>query len=153
DARRVLWRSEVRRQPRWCRFSIGGLALQRHRGARASSMTRELFDVVVIGSGAGGAPLAAALAEGGARVLVLEKGPRHRLQDFTHDEIAMCRRDFFVPFVDDDPHTLRRNDTEVAERTREGWISQCVGGGTVHMSGFAYRLQASDFQLASRTGG
>ena len=37
----------------------------------------ETFDVVVVGSGAGGAPLAARLALGGLRVLVLEAGHEH----------------------------------------------------------------------------
>jgi choline dehydrogenase len=36
------------------------------------------FDYVIVGSGAGGAPLAARLAEQGYRVLVLEAGPDHR---------------------------------------------------------------------------
>src|SRR4051794_24246949 len=38
------------------------------------------FDYVIVGSGAGGAPLAARLAEHGHRVLVLEAGPG-RLED------------------------------------------------------------------------
>src|ERR1035437_7532096 len=34
-------------------------------------------DFCVVGAGAGGAVLAAEIAEGGARVVVLEQGPRH----------------------------------------------------------------------------
>ena len=49
--------------------------------------TREQVDVVVIGSGAGGAPVAAVLAEAGARVVVLEKGPYYTSRDFIHDEL------------------------------------------------------------------
>lgn len=110
-------------------------------------------DVVVIGSGAGGAPVALTLAAAGARVVVLEKGPYYSIRDFTHDEIAVCRRDFFVPYLRDDPHTIRRNGGTHAEQTREGWTSQCVGGATVHMSGFSYRLKEQDFRLKTLTGG
>lgn len=114
---------------------------------------QEIFDVVVVGSGAGGAPVATLLAEAGARVLVLEKGPYYSLRDLTHDEIAICRRDFFVPFAADDPHVVRRGANADPERTRDGWTSQCVGGGTVHMSGFWYRLHEEDLRLATLTGG
>ncbi len=113
----------------------------------------EEFDVVVIGSGAGGAPVAAVLAEAGARVVILEKGPYYTSADFVHDEVKICRRDFWVPYLDDEPHTIRGSEAEPARRTRSGWTSACVGGATVHMSGFFYRLQPSDFRLAERTGG
>lgn len=36
------------------------------------------FDVIIVGTGAGGAPLAANLAEAGYRVLALEAGDDHR---------------------------------------------------------------------------
>jgi len=114
---------------------------------------REAVDVVVVGSGAGGAPVALCLAEAGARVLVLEKGPYYTVRDFTHDEVSVCRRDFWVPWEHLDPHTIRKAGEPEARVTREGWVSQCVGGGTVHMSGFFYRLHAEDFRLATLTGG
>ena len=113
----------------------------------------EQADVVVIGSGAGGAPVAAVLAEAGARVVILEKGPYYTSGDFIHDEVKICRRDFWVPYLDDEPHTIRKSEDEPAKRTRSGWTSACVGGATVHMSGFFYRLKPSDFRLAEMTGG
>lgn len=42
---------------------------------------RDRFDLVIVGSGAGGAPLAYELARAGRSVLVLEKGPLLRTQD------------------------------------------------------------------------
>lgn len=109
-------------------------------------------DVVVVGSGAGGAPVAHTLARAGAEVLVLEKGPRYARGDFLHDEIDSCRRDFFVPFPKDDPHTLRRDPIARAHPTNAGWISRCVGGGTVHMSGFFFRFHPDDFRIVSEHG-
>ena len=44
-------------------------------------MARDQFDAVIIGSGAGGAPIAYELARAGQSVLVLEKGPLFRTQD------------------------------------------------------------------------
>ncbi|MBI5507280.1 MAG: GMC family oxidoreductase [Deltaproteobacteria bacterium] len=113
---------------------------------------REQVDVVVVGSGAGGAPIAATLAEAGASVVVLEKGPYYTIRDFTHDEVGICRRNFFVPFPDDDPHVLVK-DGAAPVRTAEGFTSQCVGGATVHMSGFTYRLKEQDLRLRTLLGG
>jgi choline dehydrogenase-like flavoprotein len=51
-------------------------------------------DVAVVGSGAGGGTVAkelAPLARQGRRVLVLEKGPRLRDEEFTGDELEMSR--------------------------------------------------------------
>src|SRR5206468_5346101 len=64
-------------------------------------------DVVVVGSGAGGAPVAFELARGGARVVVLEKGRSLSPEELIHDELRVCRRNLFVPYISDEPHTLR----------------------------------------------
>ncbi|CAN0595809.1 unnamed protein product, partial [Laminaria digitata] len=115
-------------------------------------MSEEQVDVVIVGSGAGGAPVAWTLAKSGASVLVLDKGPRYRVQNFLHDEIAVCRRDFWVPWIDEDPHVLHRGGSKEPELSTAGWLAQCGGGGTVHMSGFFFRLHPKDFALASNYG-
>ena len=51
-------------------------------------------DVCVIGSGAGGAVLAAGLAEAGHRVLLMEEGPRYSRQGWDGDE-ARAYRDLY----------------------------------------------------------
>ncbi|MEO1334030.1 MAG: GMC family oxidoreductase, partial [Myxococcota bacterium] len=112
----------------------------------------ERFDAVIVGSGAGGAPVAYTLAQAGAKVLVLEKGPRFRRTDHQHDEIISCRRDTFIPYPEDDPHTIRRDPDASAHPTNAAWTSRCVGGGTVHMSGFFFRLHPEDFRIASTFG-
>jgi choline dehydrogenase-like flavoprotein len=49
-------------------------------------------DVCVVGAGAGGAVVAAELAEAGAKVIVLEEGPRHHTDDFTARPPGMLAR-------------------------------------------------------------
>ena len=56
-------------------------------------MTTERCGVAIVGSGAGGGTVAQALAPlvaAGKRVLVLERGPRFRDQDFTGRELEMA---------------------------------------------------------------
>ncbi|MBI5543702.1 MAG: GMC family oxidoreductase [Deltaproteobacteria bacterium] len=116
-------------------------------------MAMDEADVVIIGSGAGGAPVAAALAEAGARVVVLEKGPYYTVRDFVHDEVRICLRDFWVPYPSDDPHVLVKEEGGEGVNSNEYWTGLCVGGGTVHMTGYCYRFKESDFRLATLTGG
>lgn len=115
--------------------------------------TGEVVDACVVGSGAGGASVALALARAGLRVVVLEKGPRLRREQFVHDELSIVRRNLFVPFVADEPHLARARVDEQAELGTFGWISCVVGGGTVHWAGYAFRLHPDDFRRRTITGG
>ncbi|MBI3890323.1 MAG: GMC family oxidoreductase [Candidatus Wallbacteria bacterium] len=61
-------------------------------------MREKEFDVVIVGSGAGGGAVAAELgplAATGARVAVLEWGPKVREQEFTGRELEMANRLYF----------------------------------------------------------
>ena len=61
----------------------------------AATVTRDVqraADVVVVGTGAGGAVVAATLAEAGARVLLLEEGAYHRTEEFTARPLDMVAR-------------------------------------------------------------
>lgn len=122
-----------------------------HESLSRVSHRREEFDAIIVGSGAGGGPVAQILSEAGLEVLVLEKGPWYTKRDFVHDEIAMSRRDMFIPSPELDPHVVIEGEGN-ARRTNDGWTSRCVGGGTVHMSGFFMRLHPEDFRMKTLIG-
>src|SRR5262249_8258976 len=100
----------------------------------------------------GGAPMALVLARAGFKVVLLEKGGHYKKEDFVHDEILMSRRNFFMPLPWEEPHLVRRGESAKYERTNSAWTANCVGGGTVHMSGYFYRLKPVDFRLRSELG-
>ena len=110
------------------------------------------MDVVVVGSGAGGAPMALELGRAGFKVVVLEKGAFYKKEHFVHDEILNSRRNFFMPLPWEEPHLLRQGAGGKYERSNAAWTANCVGGGTVHMSGYFYRLKPVDFRQKTELG-
>ncbi len=115
-------------------------------------MSKDSVDVCIIGSGAGGAPLALELGRAGFKVVLLEKGAWYQQTDFVHDEILNSRRNFFMPLPWDEPHLWRTGSDQPFTRSNEAWTANCVGGGTVHMSGFFYRLKPVDFRMKTELG-
>ena len=113
-------------------------------------------DVVIIGSGAGGGPLALALSRAGCKVLVLEKGPLYSRGDYCHDEILASEQSgFFIPRASQDPHVVVMHGPEgplEPETSNLGWIGSCVGGGTVRMGGYLFRLHPDELRLRSLYG-
>ena len=108
------------------------------------------FDAVVVGSGAGGAPVACRLCEAGWKVLLIERGRAYQRSDFDRDEIEWSRRDRFVPSPRTDPHTRRSDEGQRAGLTSDGWISTVLGGGTVHMGAYLLRAHPDDARQQSR---
>lgn len=129
------------------------------------------FDVVIIGSGAGGAPIANRLAKQGKTVLVIEKGPLLRASqqddaqrsDFRRDELyaSSAEKIFKVaglrntgasyysshvePDINDEPHVYRGGDGDYG--TIEGYTAQVVGGGTQLYGGVSLRFTPTDLAL------
>lgn len=141
-------------------------------------MAEEHVDVVVIGSGAGGAPLTHTLVNAGRQVLMLEKGPLLRTQyqspdglsDFKRDEtfatgsekritvpgMANIGDSYFSshvePDINDEPHVYEGDDGK-DRATIEGYTAQVVGGGTQLYGGVSLRFTPDDFRLASSNEG
>lgn len=86
-------------------------------------------DVVVIGSGAGGATVAAELAEAGFDVLVVEEGSYYETRDFTADTSAMVRQ-----LYRDGGATMALGSPPIL--FQEG---RAVGGSTVINGGMSWR--------------
>ena len=107
-------------------------------------MQNERFDIVVIGSGAGGGTIARALASTSARILVLERG------DFVPQEAENW-----------DPGAVWK---QLRYRVDERWLDRqgrefqpythyCVGGNTKFWGSVLYRLRREDFQAVEHTDG
>ncbi|MGB6019755.1 MAG: FAD-dependent oxidoreductase, partial [Sulfurimonadaceae bacterium] len=113
-------------------------------------------DICIIGSGAGGAPVAYTLAQAGFKVIVLEKGPLYNENDFKKDEIAVARRSLYTPKLQDEQHVIETfdEDGEVVRETGEEsgwnfWNGSMVGGSSNLMSGYFHRMKPNDFRLKS----
>ena len=118
----------------------------------------EKYDVCIVGSGAGGSPIAYELSKAGFNVVVLEKGKYYKESDISKDELAVSRRDMFTPMLKDEQHVI--NDLEDGKVTRyEGseynwsfWNGSMVGGSSNLMSGYFHRMKPNDFKLKSTYG-
>ncbi len=101
------------------------------------------LDVLVIGTGAGGAPLLARLASAGLRVAALEAGVRHKPAEMPTDEVAQASL-FWM-----DERLSAGNDPLAFGRNNSG---RGVGGSTLHYTAYTPRAQPDDFRLFQEFG-
>jgi choline dehydrogenase-like flavoprotein len=118
-----------------------------------------MYDVCIVGSGAGGSPIAYELSNAGYKVVVLEKGPSYTEKDFTKDEVAVSRRSLYTPLLQDEQHVINDVDRdgsitryEGAENNWSFWNGSMVGGSSNLMSGYFHRMKPDDFRLKSKYG-
>ena len=117
------------------------------------------FDVCIVGSGAGAGPVAYTLSKAGYKVVVLEKGPWVKTEQFSKDELACCRRSVFTPMLEDEPQVIEDEDGDggwsgesTFDSGNDFWNGSLVGGSSNFMSGYFHRLKPADFRLKSEFG-
>ncbi len=103
---------------------------------------RDIVDAVVIGTGAGGAPLLARLASAGLSVVALEAGRNWDPEDFPADEIGTG-----IYWMGE---RLSAGDTPEAFGPNTSGIG--VGGSTLHWGAFVPRADPRDLRLRSELG-
>ena len=133
----------------------------------------DLYDVVIIGSGAGGGASAWALCQAGLKVLVLEAGPRFDpAKDYSLHQANWEQSNFpeppsshgrytFSPLQPLDEkwqdlhswsHLYGRYNKGTQRLVGEYHHVRGVGGSTLHFSGEAHRLHPEAMQMHSRFG-
>jgi choline dehydrogenase-like flavoprotein len=105
---------------------------------------QEIVDAVVIGTGAGGAPLLSRLAKAGLKVVALEAGAHwSAAKDFATDELSQSKL-FWTDerlSAGNDPVHFGNNNSGIG-----------VGGSTLHYTAYVPRPQPDDFHLYSDFG-
>ncbi|MEJ7862009.1 MAG: GMC family oxidoreductase [Pyrinomonadaceae bacterium] len=100
-------------------------------------------DAVVIGTGAGGAPILARLAQAGLKVVALEAGKSFDYKNFATDEREQSKL-----FWTDERLSAGNNPPAFGNNN-----SGCgVGGSTLHFTAYTPRPQADDFRIYSEFG-
>ncbi len=116
-----------------------------------------IYDVCVIGSGAGAGPIIYELSRAGLKVCVLEKGDIYNEKDFSKDELVV-RKTIYTPNLKDEYHTIEElvegnwQKFPTYETGWSFWNGNLLGGSSNFMSGYFHRLKPNDFRLASTYG-
>ncbi len=103
----------------------------------------DAVDAVVVGTGAGGAPLLSRLAAKGLRVVALEAGQNHDPETYPADELAAADIYWLGERLSDGsaPQAFGANNSGMG-----------VGGSTLHWGAFCPRPDPRDFRLRAEQG-
>ena len=110
-----------------------------------------IYDVCIVGSGAGGGVMAQQLSAAGIDVVVLERGRHMNPGDFMQqDELSnMIRQDFFARGY---LETQREQSTQTALPGKYSLLAQTVGGGTAHWGSWSWRFRPDEMRVLSSDG-
>jgi len=116
------------------------------------------YDICIVGSGAGASPIAYELSNAGFNVVVLEKGKYYKEDEINKDELAVSRRDMYMPKLKDEQHVINQREDDKVTRFEGNeynwsfWNGSLVGGSSNLMSGYFHRMKPNDFKLLSTYG-
>ena len=120
-------------------------------------------DAVIIGSGAGGGIAAKILAEGGMKVLLLERGDNHFVgldrpegivtNHFGNDELKFQHRAFLYHGPRINPRTFRRSEDEETFFVGDvNSLASTVGGSTIDYAALSPRIRPKDLRIKTLFG-
>lgn len=113
-------------------------------------MKKQIFDVCVIGTGAGGGVIIDQLTAAGFSVVGLERGPYLSTSDYDDDELRNGVRDLvFSPNQEESFFNAATGETQTGSFSR---ISHCVGGTISHWDGMSWRFRPDEFKVLSTEG-
>ncbi|HXG83125.1 MAG TPA: GMC family oxidoreductase N-terminal domain-containing protein, partial [Pyrinomonadaceae bacterium] len=122
---------------------ITNYELRENKIQNLKSKIQNPVDAVIIGTGAGGAPILARLAQAGLKVVALEAGKSFDYREFPTDERAQAKL-----FWTDERLSAGENPLAFGSNN-----SGCgVGGSTLHFTAYTPRPQADDFRIYSEFG-
>lgn len=109
-------------------------------------MKKHFADILVVGSGAGGGPVAFKLAHNGIQVTLLEKGEAWSRELNPEDELAEIHLERHRPSAEADPTVVKSVAGDlITNASRVGQAFYLTGGGTVRYTATSWRLRKQDF--------
>jgi choline dehydrogenase-like flavoprotein len=113
-------------------------------------MIKQVFDVCVVGTGAGGGVMIDQLTAAGFSVVALERGPYLATSEFDDDELRNGVRD--LVFSPNQEESFFNASTGETEKGSFSLISHCVGGTITHWDGMSWRFRPDEFKVLSSEG-
>ena len=116
--------------------------------------TKETYQAVVVGAGAGGGCVAKTLAAAGVQTLLLERGEWSKTDVYGEDDLSSQRSPWLT--LGPGPGGARTCRQHFHDNGSFGvvvpWNAACVGSGTVTYGAMGWRFLETDFRLKTHYG-